>query len=73
MKSLATIRKERGLTLEDMAQHLNVGVNTYFQYENSDRSIPAEVAIGIANLLKVDVGEIFLPVRFTASKIKKEA
>lgn len=53
-----------------MAKKLKVGVSTYNQYENSQRSIPYNIAKKIAEILEVEVEDIFLPARFTVSKTK---
>lgn len=69
MKDLASLRQEKGKTQKQMAKILGIGISTYNQYENSQRNIPYEVAKKIADILSVQVEEIFLPVRFTVSKI----
>lgn len=65
------IRKERGMSLEDMSKSLKIGVTTYFQYEQSQRNIPYDIAKSIAEILDVEVNDIFLPVKFTVSKTKE--
>lgn len=67
---LASKRKEAGLTQEDMSKFLGVGVSTYNQYENSQRSIPSDVAAKIAQILQVPHEQIFLPIKFTVSKLR---
>ncbi len=71
MQDLATIRRNKNKTQEQMAKELNIGISTYNQYENSQRNIPYDIAIKIAEILNVKIEEIFLPVRFTVSKVIK--
>lgn len=70
MRDLAFLRQKKGKTQKQMAKILGIGISTYNQYENSQRNIPYGVAKEIADILNVQVEEIFLPVRFTVSKIK---
>jgi len=70
MKSLSELRISKGITQEQMAKILSIGVSTYNQYENSQRSIPYNIAKKIAETLEVEVEDIFLPTRFTVSKTK---
>ena len=69
MNELAIKRKEAGFTQDQMAQILGIGISTYNQYENSQRNIPFEAAAKIAEILKVPQDQIFLPVKFTVSKL----
>ncbi|GFN36983.1 helix-turn-helix transcriptional regulator [Tepidimicrobium xylanilyticum] len=71
MKSLSELRISKGITQEQMAKILSIGVSTYNQYENSQRSIPYNIAKKIAETLEVEVEDIFLPTRFTVSKTNK--
>lgn len=65
MKKIEDIRKSKGFTQEYVANKIGAATSTYNQYEMGTRSIPAEMAEKIANVLDVEVGEIFLPVKFT--------
>ncbi len=68
MTSLERIRKARGLTQNDVASHSGVAVSTYSMYENGLRPVPANVAQAIAAALECEIGDIFLPSKFTVSK-----
>lgn len=70
MNELTNIRKQAGYTQEGMAKILGVGLSTYNQYENCQRSVPSEIAERISKVLKVPRHQIFLPVKFTVSKQK---
>lgn len=67
-KTLECVRKERGFTQEQMATKLKIAVSTYNQYETGNRSVPADIAKSICEILKVDISFIFLPIKFTVSK-----
>lgn len=67
---LAYLRKKKGLTQDEMAKMLAIGLSTYNQYENLQRSIPIQIAEKIASILDVPVDEIFLPIKFTVSKTR---
>lgn len=69
IRSLEKARKEKGLTQEQMAANLEIAVSTYNQYENGARSVPRETAEAAAKLLGVSIDDIFLPTKFTTSKI----
>lgn len=69
MSQLANIRKKAGYTQEGMAKILGVGLSTYNQYENSQRSVPSDIAERISEILKVPQEQIFLPTKFTVSKL----
>ncbi len=76
MKQLYVVRKERGMTQENMASLLKIATASYCQYENGQRMIPRSIAVRIAEILKCPVEEIFLPTKFTirehGSKINSE-
>lgn len=59
------VRKRKGYTQEYVARSAGIALSTYNQYETGARNVPAEVAERIAQVLRVQVGEIFLPVKFT--------
>ncbi|MDO7787900.1 helix-turn-helix transcriptional regulator [Desulforamulus aquiferis] len=71
--SLSKLRISKGITQEQMAKMLGIGVSTYNQHENSQRTIPYEIAEKIAEILDVGIEDIFLPVRFTVSKLGNQA
>lgn len=68
IRSLEDVRKEKGLTQEQMATSLEIAVSTYNQYENGARNVPKSIADAAAHILGVKVEEIFLPTKFTTSK-----
>ena len=68
MSRLYSKRIERGLTQKYMAENLGIAISTYNQYENAIRSIPANIAAKISNILQVKNEDIFLPLKFTVSK-----
>lgn len=72
MNKLQEIRAKKGYTQEFMAKMLCIGVSTYNQYENNVRGVPLKVAKKAANVLDVQINDIFLPTKFTVSKIKKK-
>lgn len=65
MRQIEDIRKAKGFTQEYVAANVGVATSSYNQYETGARNIPADVAERIASVLGVDVGEIFLPIKFT--------
>lgn len=70
MTKLAYLRKKKGLTQDEMAKILAIGLSTYNQYENLQRGIPFQIAEKIASMFDIPVDEIFLPIKFTVSKTK---
>jgi putative transcriptional regulator len=72
MTKLAYLRKKKGLTQDEMAKILTIGLSTYNQYENLQRGIPIQIAEKIASILDITVDEIFLPIKFTVSKTRVE-
>jgi len=71
LNNLARIRLSKNKTQEDMARELKIGVSTYNQYENSQRNVPDKIASKIAEILGVNIEQIFLPTKFTISKPNK--
>lgn len=69
-KTLSNIRKNKGLSQEDIAGQLGVGISTYCQYETGKRSIPYDVVDKLCKILDIKKDEIFLPTKFTLSKHK---
>lgn len=65
MRQIEAVRKAKGFTQEYVAISVGVATSSYNQYETGARSIPADVAEKIASVLGVEVGEIFLPMKFT--------
>ena len=57
-KRIAGIRDACGYTKEQMAQELNIDIETYKEYEENGHNIPISVIFHIANKFKVDLTEI---------------
>lgn len=68
MKRIEDIRKAKGFTQEFVAGAVGIATSSYNQYETGARNIPADIAQRIADVLGVETGEIFLPIKFTVSK-----
>lgn len=68
MRRIEDIRKAKGFTQEFVAGAVGIAKSSYNQYETGARNIPADIAQKIADVLGVETGEIFLPVKFTVSK-----
>lgn len=69
---LTNLRKEKGYSLIGMAKLLGIGTSTYCQFESGVRTVPANVAHKISEILCVEFNDIFLPTRFTISEQKAE-
>lgn len=67
--NLAELRIANEMTQTEIAQRLNIGVSTYNMYENGLRGIPQDKAQQIAKILGVNIIDLFLPTKFTVSKI----
>jgi len=66
---LEELRVAKGLTQEAVATHAGIAVSTYSQYENGRRTVPLEIAESISGFIGCDLSEIFLPRKFTVSKL----
>ena len=55
---LKELRSEFGKTQAEISQLLNVKQNTYSQYENSQRQIPLELLVALAEYYNVSVDYI---------------
>jgi quercetin dioxygenase-like cupin family protein len=53
---LRELRELNGVSSEEMAEYLNVPVETYGFYEDGKLDIPASILIGMARRLNVDTG-----------------
>ena len=53
------IRQKRGIDEKAMAKHINVSVSRYREIENGNAIYNFSTLIKIANILKVDLPEIF--------------
>ncbi|MDO4343327.1 MAG: helix-turn-helix transcriptional regulator [Eubacteriales bacterium] len=54
-KRIRELRKEKGMTQEEMAKELKIMQRTYSRYENSDSMIPLDILIEIADFHNVSV------------------
>lgn len=70
MSRLEELRVSKGYTQEFIATNSGIAISTYSQYENGGRTVPLEVAERIARIIGCSLEEIFLPKKFTVSKIK---
>ena len=67
--ALEQVRKSKKITQEYIANKVGIAISTYCQYENGVRNVPREIAEKVAGILGVSINEIFLPEKFTVSKI----
>lgn len=72
MKSIVELRSEKGITQQELAKILGIAESTLSYYETGQRQLPYVTANKIAAILDVRIDEIFLPTRFTVSKIKEK-
>lgn len=56
-KKLSYLRVEKGLTRNEVAEHLGVAVTTYGQYERGDRKVPLSHAMTLSKLLEFNLDE----------------
>ena len=59
-KKLQEMRKEQGLTYQDMADRLKVSKCYYWQIENGQRNLKYGMAFKIAKIFKTKPDKIFL-------------
>lgn len=52
-------RQARGLSMHDMAERLDCSISAVSRYENGQRGIPDALKPRIAEILEVDVAELF--------------
>lgn len=62
---LIEIRKERGLTLEEVAKAVGISTTAVHYYEQGKRKIPKEIAEQMADFYGVEQDKIFLPETFS--------
>lgn len=55
---LRRLRKEAGLTQEDVARHLNIERQTYCNYENDFRTPPLQTIVRMADFYQITVDEL---------------
>lgn len=63
-------RIELGYTQQQVAKATGISVASYSMYENNQRKVPKEKAEKIANYLKTELDELFLPFYFTTCEIE---
>lgn len=61
MKSIKTVREDRGVSKTAVAKHLGVNRHTYSKYEDNQEKMTVEQAIAVCDFLHVDIAEIFCP------------
>lgn len=61
--NLRRIRKEKGLTVEEIAVGLNCSAQQIFNYENGRTRITESTIVEAARLLKVQVADLFRGVK----------
>lgn len=69
-KTIGELRNKENLTQIEMAKILGISVSAYNMYENGNRKVPEQIASKIAQILKVNMEDIFLPATFTTSKTR---
>ena len=65
-------RNYNGFTQEFMAKHLGISLRTYINKEAGFSQFKADEMFVIANLLNMNIGEIFVPTNFMKHEIDKE-
>ena len=55
---LKSIREDRDIKQQEIANYLNVKQNTYSQYENGQRQIPVDILIKLSKYFDVSVDYI---------------
>lgn len=67
---LRTLRQSRGLTLETVANAVNLSVNGYYQIERGQRSAPKEAAERIAGFFGETIDRLFMPISFSVREME---
>jgi transcriptional regulator with XRE-family HTH domain len=63
---LNIVRFTKNKTQAQMAKALNIGTSAYNMYESASRKIPLKKAQQIAEILEINIDEIFTPASYTA-------
>lgn len=58
MKNLAILRKEKGLTQEDIAQQLGIARPSYTRYETGEREPDFKMVIKLADFFEVSIDHL---------------
>ncbi|AEB06440.1 helix-turn-helix domain protein [Coriobacterium glomerans PW2] len=61
MSTLKEVRKARGLTQKDVADHLGISRQTYSGYENEQDRMTIGQAKSVCAMLKCEIIEVFAP------------
>ncbi len=69
MKYLATIRKQQGLTQNELAEMVGISMNSLARYERGEVQPPVKIGIAIAKALHVDLIELFEGIKNKKTKI----
>lgn len=69
---LEEIREISGDTQKDLAALLNINTTTYRRKEKGDAEFKASEMFLIAERYNKDIGQIFLPTKFTISECHKQ-
>ncbi|MDE6838489.1 MAG: helix-turn-helix domain-containing protein [Acutalibacter sp.] len=68
-KRLNETRKKRGITAQQMADYLRIGLRSYRNYESGDREPSLEVLIQIADKLEVSTDYLLCRVEFPVKNV----
>ena len=61
MPSLKEMRKEKGYTVEEMADKMGVTSRTYYNYERHPEDLTLTKAVNLCRHLECSLEDIFLP------------
>lgn len=68
-KRLNETRKKRGVTAQQMADYLGIGLRSYRNYESGDREPSLEVLVQIADRLEVSTDYLLCRVDFPVNSV----
>ncbi|MEF2244008.1 helix-turn-helix transcriptional regulator [Paenibacillus sp. IITD108] len=68
---LIALRKYKGFTQQEIADHLKIDVRTYINKENGSSQFKANEMFYIAQLFQMNISEIFLPPNFMNHEVGK--
>lgn len=66
MIAIKEMRKNKGLTLSDVAKSMNVQKGYLSQIENGKRTVSKNRAVELSYIFNAEVEDIFIPTRFKA-------
>lgn len=67
--SLKELRARNNLTQAEMAVRLGISRKRYIDIEKRPNRVLCETMVNVANVLGVDIGDIFLPCSITNSNV----